>query len=67
MINGHMTGSILMLVIGAQLMCIGGQWPTHSRSQCLSLGQVYEGVLYRYKVVFLALRSHTGLPHTDGC
>lgn len=29
--------------------------------------QIYEGTLYGYKAVFLALSGHTGLPQTDGC
>lgn len=29
--------------------------------------QIYEGMLYGCKVVFLALSGHTGLPQTDAC
>lgn len=46
------------------------QWSTFRGRRAVSpcaRRQIYEGILYRYRVVFLALSGHTGPPQTDGC
>lgn len=48
------------------------QWSVFQQQRAVnprvwSQRQIYEGILYGYKIVFLAFSGHRGLPQTDGC